>query len=419
MTEILPATRTKNVTYAIRDIVVKAQALEAQGKKMLYLNIGDPPVYDFDTPQHIKEYLKQKIDDTKGRKVATYADSMGLKEARDAIAKFLKERHDITTTTDDILLTTGGSEGITLAIAALINPDENLLLPCPGYPLYQSSLALFSGEPNYYLLDEAHDWQINIQELERKVNAKTKGIVIINPNNPTGGVYTKETLKKVLAFAKKHGLVVFADEIYDQLLIDDDRQHYSLAALSTDVPVLAFGGLSKNYVMPGYRVGWIHCHDPQREIVKVVAAIKQILRARLSAPHLQQHAIVAALQGDHAFLREIRKKLKERRDLTVKMLNAVPGIRCVPPAGAFYAFPSIQLPAGVTDKEYVEQLLTEEGVVVVYGTGFGLPEQEQNGVRYGHFRVVFLPDTKVLNEAYEKIGAFTKRFYARHGYMPR
>ena len=419
MTEILPAGRTKNVTYAIRDIVVKAQALEKEGKKMLYLNIGDPPVYDFDTPQHIKEYLKQKIDDTTGRKVATYADSMGLKEARDAVVKFLKERHSITTTADDIVLTTGGSEGITLAIAALVNPGENLLLTCPGYPLYQSSLALFSGEPNYYLLDETNDWQIDIKDLEKRVNGKTKGIVIINPNNPTGGVYTKETLEKVLAFAKKHNLVVFADEIYDQLLIDEDRKHYPLAALSTDVPVLAFGGLSKNYVMPGYRVGWIHFHDPNKEIVKDVAEIKQLLRARLSAPHLQQHAIVAALLGDHAFLDEIRKKLKERRDLTVEMLNKIPGMTVVPPAGAFYAFPSVQLPKNVTDKEYVEQLLEAEGVVVVYGSGFGLAEQEKNGIRYGHFRVVFLPDMKLLKEAYEKIGAFTKRFYTQHNYEPK
>jgi alanine-synthesizing transaminase len=415
--EILPAERTKNITYAIRDIVVKAQQLEQQGRKILYLNIGDPPVYDFDTPQHIKEHLKKKIDDTAGRKVATYADSMGIKEAREAVAKFLTKRRSIPAAADDIVLTTGGSEGITLAIAALVNPGENLLVPCPGYPLYQSSLALFSGEPNYYLLDEEDDWQIDFKDLERKVNSKTKGIVIINPNNPTGGVYTKETLLQVLAFAKKHDLVILADEIYDQLLIDGT--HFPLASLAKDVPVLSFSGLSKNYIMPGYRVGWLYFHDPGKRIQKVVAAVRQLLRARLSAPHLQQHAIIAALQGDHSFLDEVRQKLKERRDLSMERLNRIPGIRLGAPRGAFYAFPSIQLPKGVTDKEYVEQLLDEEGVVVVYGSGFGLPEQEKKGVWYGHFRVVFLAETKVLAEAYEKIETFTKRFYEKHGYAPK
>ena len=414
--EILPAERTKNITYAIRDIVVKAQQLEQQGRKVLYLNIGDPPVYDFDTPQHIKEHLIRKINDTKG-KVARYADSMGIKEAREAVAKFLTERRSVPAATDDIVLTTGGSEGITLAIAALVNPGENLLVPCPGYPLYQSSLALFGGEPNYYLLDEEDDWQIDFKDLERKVNSKTKGIVIINPNNPTGGVYTKETLLKVLAFAKKHDLVILADEIYDQILIDGT--HYPLASLAADVPVLSFGGLSKNYLMPGYRVGWLHFHDPDKRIQKVVAAVKQLLRARLSAPHLQQHAIIAALQGDHPFLDEVRAKLKERRNLSVERLSRVPGIRLVTPRGAFYAFPSVQLPKNVTDKEYVEQLLEEEGVVVVYGSGFGLPEQEKDGVRYGHFRVVFLAETKVLAAAYEKIAKFTKRFYTQHAYEPK
>jgi len=416
VSEILPAERTKNITYAIRDIVVKAQQLEQQGRKVLYLNIGDPPVYDFDTPQHIKEHLIRKINDTKG-KVARYADSMGIKEAREAVAKFLTERRSVPAATDDIVLTTGGSEGITLAIAALVNPGENLLVPCPGYPLYQSSLALFGGEPNYYLLDEEDDWQIDFKDLERKVNSKTKGIVIINPNNPTGGVYTKETLLKVLAFAKKHDLVILADEIYDQILIDGT--HYPLASLAADVPVLSFGGLSKNYLMPGYRVGWLHFHDPDKRIQKVVAAVKQLLRARLSAPHLQQHAIIAALQGDHSFLDEVRAKLKERRNLSVERLSRVPGIRLVTPRGAFYAFPSVQLPKNVTDKEYVEQLLEEEGVVVVYGSGFGLPEQEKDGVRYGHFRVVFLAETKVLAAAYEKIAKFTKRFYTQHAYEPK
>jgi alanine-synthesizing transaminase len=418
--KILPSERTRKVTYAIRDIVVKAQQLEQQGKKVLYLNIGDPPVYDFDTPEHIKKVLIEKIRQEHGQKVATYADSMGLKEVREAIAKFYREqRGSPAASPDDIILTAGASEGITLAIAALVNPGENLLVPLPGYPLYNSVLAMYHGEPNQYRLDEEHEWQIDLADLERNVNPKTKGIVIINPNNPTGGVYTKETIQNVIAFAGKHNLVVFADEIYDQLILDDGLPHHGVASLAGDVPVISFGGLSKNYVMPGYRVGWMLFHDPTKRMQEYIGAIKQLCRARLSSPHLQQHAVIAALEGEHKFLEENLTKLRTRRDLTVAMLNAIPGIHCVPPRGAFYAFPSVQLPEGVTDKEYVETLLEEEGVVVVYGSGFGTAEETHNGVRIGHFRIVFLPDEKVLAEAYEKIGRFTRKFYERHKYTPK
>jgi len=419
MAAILPAERTKTITYAIRDIVVKAQALEREGRKVIYLNIGDPPVYDFDTPQHIKERLKRKIDDVSGRKSAAYADSMGLHEAREAIAKRLRTR-GLAAETDDIVLTAGATEGIMLAVAALVNPGENLLLPLPGYPLYRSTLALYHGAAKHYRLDEAHDWQIDFDSLEEAVDAKTRGLVVISPNNPTGGVYTEETLKRLVAFAERHGLVLFADEIYDQLLLDDGYAHHPLARLAGDVPVLSFGGLSKNYVMPGYRVGWIHFHDPAGRMTKLVAAVKQLMRARLSGPHLQQHAIIAALEGDHSFLDGMRARLREQRDLTIRMLGAIPGIRCTPPHGAFYAFPGVQLPQGVTDKEYVEALLAAEGVVVVYGSGFGMTEAEDaDGVRWGHFRVVFLAGPDILEEAYAKIARFTKAFYRRHGYVPR
>ncbi len=422
MKEILPSGRSTKVTYAIRDIVVKAQALEQQGKRVLYLNIGDPPVYDFDTPQHIKEFLKKKIDEDASdahHKVSRYADSMGLKSARDAIAAHLRRERGLAVSTDDIAVTAGASEGIMLAIAALVNPGENLLVPCPGYPLYDSTLALYHGEPNYYALDEQNDWQVDFKDLERKIDAKTRGIVVINPNNPTGAVYTEETLRKILAFAKKHELVVFADEIYDQLLIDKEYKHHGLAALAADVPVLAFGGLSKNYVMPGYRVGWLHFHDPTKKMPKLIGAIKQLLRSRLSAPHLQQHAVSAALNGDHAFQKEFLLRLKAKRDVTVEKLNAIPGISVVPPRGAFYAFARVQLPPGQTDKAFVEQLLEEEHVVVVYGSGFGLQEYEEHGVRYGHFRVVFLAKPDTLAHAYDKIAAFTKRYYEKHHYTPK
>ncbi|RKY61093.1 MAG: aminotransferase [Candidatus Neomarinimicrobiota bacterium] len=412
---IEPAERTNYVTYAIRDIVVKAKQLEAAGKKILYLNIGDPPVYDFETPEELRKIVANRIlESGAGTKnnVSTYCDSMGIAEARDAIARNaveVKKIKDITA--DDVIISSGASEAITIAIAALINPGDNIMTPSPGYPLYSGQIPVYHGEVNPYLLNEETGWQIDIEELEKRVNKRTKAIVVINPNNPTGANYSRDSILNILKFAERHNLVVFADEIYDKLLFDGQK-HISIASLSETVPVITFGGLSKNYIMPGWRVGWAIFHDPLNMIGEYREAINKLLRARLCSPHPQQVMIKPALEGGDPHLPGVMEKITRRRDITYKMLNDIPGISCVKPGGAFYAFPKIELPEGIDDEQFVLELLEETGVLVVYGKGFG----EKKGTH--HFRIVFLPDDDTLIRSYELIGEFTEKFYRKHGFNP-
>lgn len=415
MKQIIPADRTHKVTYAIRDIVVRAKELEAKGKEILYLNIGDPPVYDFETPENLRKIVTEKIiasDRNCTDNVSTYSDSMGIKSAREAIAKDAVEKKNIKgVTAEDVAITSGASEAITLCIAALVNPGDNIMTPSPGYPLYSGQIPVYHGELNPYNLNEETGWQIDFEELERRVNDKTKAIVVINPNNPTGANYNEESILNILKFAKKHNLVVFADEIYDKLLMDGNK-HIAIASLSEDVPVITFGGLSKNYIMPGWRVGWAIFHDPAGIMADYREAINKLLRARLCAPHAQQHMIAPALNETREHFGEIFEKIESRRDITYEMLNDIPGISCVKPEGAFYAFPKIQLPEGVTDKEYVLKLLEETGVLVVFGSGFGQKEGTS------HFRIVFLPQEETLKKAYVAIKDFTEKFYAKHNFTP-
>ena len=412
---IRPANRTNYVSYAIRDIVVKAKQLEATGKKILYLNIGDPPVYDFETPKDLRQIVAERIlasDAGTKNNVSTYCDSMGILEAREVIAgNAVDVKGIMNVTSKDVIISSGASEAITIAIAALIDPGDNIMTPSPGYPLYSGQIPVYHGELNPYLLNEETGWQIDLDELEQKVDDRTKAIVVINPNNPTGANYSRESILNILKFAEKHNLVVFADEIYDKLLFDGQK-HISIASLSETVPVITFGGLSKNYIMPGWRVGWAVFHDPLEMIVEYREAINKLLRARLCSPHPQQYMIAPALNGGDGHLPEMMAKIQCRRDITYKMLNAIPGISCVKPGGAFYAFPKIQLPNGIDDEQYVIELLEETGVLVVYGKGFG-EKPDTN-----HFRIVFLPEEETLIRAYELIAEFTEKFYRKYNFCP-
>jgi len=354
---------------------------------------------------------KRLADDEARPRLATYCDSMGIMEARESVVKYATNKGMPGVTVDSVILASGASEAITLAIAALLNPGENILTPCPGYPLYTGQIPVFGGELRPYCLDEDNNWQIDMEELEKAVTEKTRAIVVINPNNPTGAVFNKESLMNVINFAEKHNLIIFADEIYDQILFDDE-EHISIASIAGDVPVLTFNGLSKNYVMPGWRVGWCIIHDPKEYMTDVVEGIKQLMRSRLCSPHFQQYAVKPAIEGTHEPLKEMMVKLDERRNITDEMLNAIPGISCVKPKGAFYAYPKIQLPEGISDKEYCMELLEDTGVLVVFGEGFG------NAPGTHHFRIVYLPDMDTLKEAYNKIAEFTAKFYEKHNFKP-
>ena len=393
--KITPAKRTKNITYAVRDIVVLANEVAKSGKEMLYLNIGDPNIYDFEPPKHLVEATYKAMLENKNG----YAPSSGIKEAVDAI-EGEAERKGITNV-HDIFVTTGASEAIDICLTALVNEGENVLTPTPGYPLYTAIESKLEMISNPYYLDEANGWTPDIDDMKSKINDKTKAIILINPNNPTGSLYTQESLLQIIDLALENDLVIFADEIYDKLLFDG-KEHVSIASLNKDVSCITFGGLSKNYMVPGFRIGWGIVSGRKEVLADYIEAMNKILRARLSANHPEQYGIKPSLEGEQSNLIEAKEKLTLRRDMTVEMLNAIPGISCVKPEGAFYAFP--QLHMNQPDNHFVAELIKETGVVVVPGSGFGQVPGTQ------HFRVVFLPNEQILEKAYKAIGDFYQKY---------
>ncbi len=399
MKNITPAVRTENIRYAVRDIIVLANEVAKSGKEMLYLNIGDPNIYDFEPPRHMIDATY----DAMLKNYNGYAPSSGIKEAIDAIEREA-ERKGIKNI-HDIFVTTGASEAIEVCLSALVNDGENVLTPTPGYPLYTAVAAKLQAIENPYYLNEENGWQPDLDDIRSKVNEKTKAIIVINPNNPTGSNADESTLRELVQIAKENNLVIFADEIYDKLLFDG-KEHVSLASIDPDVPVITFGGLSKNYMVPGFRIGWGVVSGQHEQLKDYIEAINKILRARLSANHPEQYGIKPALEGDQSHLTIAMEKLHKRRDLTVEMLNDIEGISCVKPEGAFYAFPQLHIKSD--DSLFVSELIKETGVVIVPGSGFG----QVPGTK--HFRVVFLPPEDVLEKAYKNIAEFSKRFFDKY-----
>ncbi|RMF70651.1 MAG: aminotransferase class I/II-fold pyridoxal phosphate-dependent enzyme [Planctomycetota bacterium] len=385
---IRPARRTANIKYAVRDIVVLANEVARSGRQMLYLNIGDPNIYDFAPPAHMIDAVAKAMRDNRNG----YAPSSGIPEAVEAIRNEA-ERKGIRSIAH-IYVTTGASEGIDLALSALADEGDNVLTPSPGYPLYTAVLARLGVENRAYYLDEADDWQPDVEDIAVKIDERTRAIVLINPNNPTGSLYTRATLERIVELAIEHNIVIFSDEIYDKLLFDG-REHVSTAAISQEAKVITFNGLSKSYVVPGFRIGWGVVSGPAADLADYCEAIQKMERARLCANHPEQYAIAPALTGPQDHLDEMIAKLTRRRDITTEKLNAIEGISCVKPGGAFYAFPRVEL--GVPDEEFVARVIRETGVVIVPGSGFGQKPGTQ------HFRVVFLPPERQLEQAFEHI----------------
>ncbi|MDP8209011.1 MAG: aminotransferase class I/II-fold pyridoxal phosphate-dependent enzyme [Candidatus Electryonea clarkiae] len=392
---VQPALRTENIRYAVRDIVVLANEVASTGKQMLYLNIGDPNQYDFQTPDHIIESTYQAMRDNYNG----YSPSSGIKPAVEAIEREA-ERKGIENIRD-IFVTTGASEAIEICLTALVNDGENVLTPSPGYPLYTAVLAKLGVIENPYYLDESNGWQPDLADIRNKVNDKTRAIVLINPNNPTGSNCSEELIRGLIEIARENDIVIFSDEIYDKLLFDNVG-HTSTASLDKDAPIITFNGLSKNYLGPGLRIGWGIVSGDLSLMEDYIEAINKILRARLCANHPLQYSIQPALEGDQSHLGEMVEKLTRRRDLTVEMMNDIDGISCVKPNGAFYAFPKIDV--DIEDDEWVKGLIKETGVVVVPGSGFG----QVPGTK--HFRIVYLPPEDILEKAYKAIGKYMKRF---------
>jgi len=395
--EVMAASRMINVRYAIRDLAVAAEEVARQGHEILYLNIGDPCKFDFHTPPHmIEAALKAMVDGHNG-----YAESLGIKPALEAIRN-QAERNGFRDV-QSIFVGIGTGEVIDTCLTALLNPGDNVLTPSPEYPLYGAIMAKLDCPPNAYDLDEDNGWEPDVDDMARKINPRTRAILLITPNNPTGAVYSKRTLERILELARRHNLIVFADEIYDKLIFDPEEKHVSIATLATDVPVVTFNGLSKAYLAPGWRIGWAVATGPHAVLHPYLEAVHRLLRARLCAPHPPQHAVKPALEGPQDHLEEVRRKLKRRADLTVQWAKRTPHVKLSPPKGAFYAYPSLQIPED--DLTFVTGLLKEKHVLVVHGSGFG----QKPGTR--HIRIVFLPPEHVLSEAYDAITEFIAQRY--------
>lgn len=394
--EVAAAQRLDNVRYAIRDLACVADEVAKKGHKILPLNIGDPINFDFQTPAHLIEAVYKAMKDGKNG----YAPSPGIKEAIDAI-RGEAERKGITSV-QDIFVTSGVSETVDICLAALLNPGDNLLTPSPDYPLYSAVLAKLGIELNTYALNEDDGWQPDLIDVHKKIGPRTRGIVLINPNNPTGAVCSRRMLEAIAELARRNNLVIFADEIYDKLILDEDP-HISLASVAPDVPIVTFGGLSKNYLAPGWRIGWGVVSGDAAAVKPYVEGIGRLLRSRLCANHPEQYAIKAALEGPQDHLKEVAVKLRSRRDLTMKWCNSTKRVSCVAPKGAFYAFPRLDIPE--SDDVFVKELLVQKHVLVVHGSGFG----QKAGTK--HFRIVFLPDEQTLTTAYAGIADFMKARY--------
>jgi alanine-synthesizing transaminase len=394
--EVCPASRLDKVRYAIRDLACVADEVTKQGHKVLPLNIGDPLSFDFQTPAHIIEAVHKAMRDGKNG----YAPSEGVSEALEAI-RGEAARKGITTVRD-VFVTSGVSETVDMCLSALVNRGEDFLTPSPDYPLYSAVLCKLGNRLNPYDLNEEDGWQPELADIERKITPRTRGIVIINPNNPTGSLCTQQMLEQIAELARRHNLIVFSDEIYDKLILDG-TPHIAFASVAPDVPCVTFGGMSKNYLVPGWRIGWGIVSGEPAAVKNYTEGVHRLLRARLCANHPEQYAVKAALEGPQEHLLEVQRKLRSRRDLTQNWCEKTPRVSCVASHGAFYAYPRIDIPE--SDETFVKELIRQKHVMVVHGSGFG----QKPGTK--HFRIVFLPDEPTLTRAYAGISDFIRERY--------
>jgi len=393
------SSRVRNIEYAIRDVIVYAKKMAKRGKKIYYLNIGDPVAFDFDTPRHVKQALAKAVEEGEN----AYAASEGLLELREAISQKEKRVNGLEISADKIIVTSGISEAIQMVMAALIDIGDEILLPGPTYPPYISYAKFFGGKPVTYETVEESGWQPNIDDLRSKISQKTRGIVIINPNNPCGVLYDEKIVKQILDIAGEHKLPVLSDEIYDQITYE--KKFVSTSRLAKDVPVIGFNGFSKAYLMTGWRLGYVYFHDQNGELEELKESVEKEARIRLCVNTPVQKAGIAALNGPQTHIKEMIEKLGERRNYALKRLNEIDGISCTKPEGAFYFFPKIRDigQRWKRDRDFVLQLLQETGVLFVHGSGF----DPVYGA--GHFRGVFLPPIPTLEEALDKVELFMEK----------
>jgi alanine-synthesizing transaminase len=391
--------REKAIEYAIRDVIVNAGPITNMGKKIFYLNIGDPVAFDFPTPQHIKQALIEAVQSGENN----YSPSEGILELRQAIAEKEKRVNGVNISAENVLVTSGVSEGIRMLISALMEKGNEILVPGPAYSPYVSYSKAYDGTPITYETVEEKNWQPNIDDLRSKISEKTRAIVIINPNNPTGALYRKKMVKQILDVAGEHDLLVLSDEIYDQIRYVED--YVSTTHLAKDLPVVGLNGFSKVYLMTGWRLGYMYFYEPNGELQELKKAIEKEQRIRICASTPAQMAGIAALRGPQDHIKKMVEKLRVRRDYAWKRLNEIEGVSCAKPEGAFYVFPKIHAVGSKwkTDMEFAVELLKETGVLLVHGSGF----DPVYGA--GHVRGVFLPPIETLEQAFNEIERFMKK----------
>ncbi|GAA3028148.1 pyridoxal phosphate-dependent aminotransferase [Gordonia defluvii] len=395
--------KLQNVCYEIRGPVhAHAARLEAEGHRILKLNIGNPALFGFEAPDVIMRDMIHALPYAQG-----YSESAGVLSARRAVVT----RYELIDEfpyfdVNDVLLGNGVSELITMTMQALLNDGDEVLIPSPDYPLWTAMTTLSGGKPVYYRCDESTGWQPDVADIESKITDRTKALLVINPNNPTGAVYSRDVLKQIAEVARRHSLLLLADEIYDKILYDD-AEHTSIAALAPDLLCLTFNGLSKAYRVCGYRAGWVVITGPKEHARGFIEGLHVLASTRLCANVPGQHAIQVALGGYQSIdaLCEPGGRLYEQRNVTWEKLNEIPGVSCVKPQGALYAFPGLDPNVHDIrdDEQFVQDLLLQEKILVVQGSGFNLDDQH-------HFRIVTLPWAQDLAEAIDRIGNFLSSY---------
>ncbi|MBM3116792.1 pyridoxal phosphate-dependent aminotransferase [Jeongeupia naejangsanensis] len=407
MEAILKSNKLLNVCYEIRGpIPERARQMEEEGHRIIKLNIGNLQPFGFDAPEEVVQDVIRNLPNASG-----YVDSKGLFQSRKAIMHYTQEKNIAGVTVDDIYIGNGASELIVMAMQGLLNNGDEVLVPMPDYPLWTAAVSLAGGRPRHYLCDEANGWLPALDDIRAKISDKTKALVIINPNNPTGALYPDEVLLELVQIAREHGLIIYADEIYDKVLYDGAK-HTSIASLADDILFVTFNGLSKNYRACGYRAGWMIVSGNKKIARDYIEGLNILSTMRLCANVPGQYAIQTALGGYQSIddLVAPGGRLAKQRDLAHELLNAMPGVSCVKPKAALYMFPKLDLNVYpiADDQQFILDFLQQEKVLLVQGTGFNWHQPD-------HFRVVFLPNTDDLGDALGRLDRFLASYRKRHG----
>ena len=407
MKPVLKSNKLANVCYDIRGPVLQqAKQMEDEGHKIIKLNIGNLASFGFDSPEEIQLDMIRNLPNAAG-----YSDSKGIFAARKAVMHYTQQKHIKGVTLEDIYIGNGVSELIVMAMNALLNSGDEVLVPAPDYPLWTAAVSLSGGTPRHYLCDEANEWLPDLDDIRAKITLKTRAIVIINPNNPTGALYPDSVLLEIIQVAREHNLIIYADEVYDKVLYDGVT-HTAIGSLSEDVLTVSFNGLSKNYRSCGYRAGWMVVSGDLRDARDYIEGLDMLASMRLCANVPGQYGIQTALGGYQSIddLISPTGRLYRQRNLAHELITAIPGVSCVKPKAALYMFPKLdpEMYPIKNDQAFIAELLREERVLLVQGTGFNWPHPD-------HFRLVFLPHEDDLREAIGRVARFLEGYRKRHG----